>query len=144
MEHIMSALCCLLCACALFLSAAPAEAGNPDGVSYTVPAELSDEEKKWYVTFQVGNSLSEGWVRITRDLLRAMPESMRPEHKKRLRALGDSIGREWCKNNKTRRIDTGMLKKWGKELKDASRKDPKTLSLTIGLLERRVAGIVGR
>ena len=142
MNHLFVALLGLLCAALPFFSVTSAEAGNPDGVSYTVPADLSDEEKKWYVTFQTGNTLSEGWVQITRDLLKTMPEAMRPEHKKRLRALGDHIGREWCKNNKTRRIDTGMLKKWGKELKDASRKDPQTLSRTIGLIERRVAGIV--
>ena len=56
---------------------------------------------------------------ISQDLLARLPLSEQLEQKERLRELGDKIGREWCKDNRTRKIDTTMLRQWDKELKTA-------------------------
>lgn len=123
---------------------APAPAGAADSqavhVTYTVPANLSAEEKKWYETFQKGNMLADGWVHISTDILTRIPAEERPHHQKNLLQLGDKIGREWCKDNKTRKINTDMLKKWGKILKDASRKSPGELDKALANINRQVDG----
>ena len=121
--------------------AAPVVAGaqaQPVKVTYTVPAELSDQEKKWYEIFQKGNALAVGWVSISQDLLSRLPLSEQLEQKERLRELGDKIGREWCKDNRTRKIDTTMLRQWGKELKIASGKGNEVLTLALNSIDQKV------
>ena len=86
--------------------------------------------------------LADGWVDISKDILAKLPAEEQPEHQKSLLQLGDKIGREWAKNNSTRKIDTDMLKKWGKQLKDASKKDPESLTLAITSIDRQVDGIL--
>ena len=130
----------------LFLLAltAPSPASAADSqavhVTYTVPSNLSVEEKKWYETFQKGNMLADGWVHISTDILTRIPAAEREPRQKKLLQLGDKIGREWCKDNKTRKINTDMLKKWGKILKDASRKSPGELDLALAHINRLVDG----
>ena len=111
-------------------------------VGYTLPDNLKPEERKWYETFQRGNMLADGWLDISRDILGRLPAETRPAQTANLRRLGDKIGREWCKDNKVRKIDTGMLKAWGKQLKDASRKSPEALTKTLALIDRQVDKLV--
>ena len=131
---------------ASFLPLAPSSAQAADQpaikVSYSIPRNLSADERKWYKTFQEGNMLADGWVDISKDILAKLPAEEHPEHQKSLLQLGDKIGREWAKNNSTRKIDTDMLKKWGKQLKDASKKDPESLTLAITSIDRQVDGIL--
>ena len=113
-------------------------------VSYHIPAHLSSEEKKWYRTFQEGNMLADGWVDISKDILSRTPAAEQPEQQKNLFQLGDKIGREWAKRNDSRRINTDMLKKWGKELKDAAKKDPEALNLALTSINSQVDSIILR
>lgn len=111
-------------------------------VGYTLPDNLKPEERKWYETFQNGNMLADGWLDISRDILGRLPAEARSEQTARLRSLGDKIGREWCKDNKARRIDTGMLKAWGKQLKDASKKSPEALTRALAIIDGQVDKLV--
>ena len=127
-------LCTVVCALAAIIAAIPlfqafpARSAETDlEMDYTVPHNLSPDERKWYETFQKGNSLADGWLEISRDILSRLPADMRQEQKNNLRQLGDKIGREWCKDNRVRKIDTGMLKQWGKQLREASKKSPERL-----------------
>ena len=113
-------------------------------VSYHIPAHLSSEEKKWYRTFQEGNMLADGWVDISKDILSRTPAAEQPEQQKNLFQLGDKIGREWAKRNDSRRSNTDMLKKWGKELKDAAKKDPEALNLALTSINSQVDSIILR
>ena len=113
-------------------------------VSYHIPAHLSSEAKKWYRTFQEGNMLADGWVDISKDILSRTPAAEQPEQQKNLFQLGDKIGREWAKRNDSRRINTDMLKKWGKELKDAAKKDPEALNLALTSINSQVDSIILR
>lgn len=124
---------------AFLFAAAPAlaEEGSVE-VGYTVPDNLEPDERKWYEAFQKGNMLAEGWVNISRDILSRLPAEMRTEQKANLRRLGDKIGREWCKDNGARKIDTGMLKSWGKQLRDASKKSPADLVRALALINGQV------
>ena len=111
-------------------------------VGYTLPQNLTAEERKWYETFQHGNMLADGWLDISRDILGRLPAETRPEQTANLRRLGDKIGREWCKDNKARKIDTGMLKAWGKQLKDAAKKGPQDLTRALALINGQVDKLV--
>lgn len=129
---------------ALPLNSRPALAADDPvvKVSYSIPHNISAEERKWYKTFQEGNMLADGWVDISKDILAKLPAAEQPQHQKSLLQLGDKIGREWAKKNDSRKIDTDMLKKWGKELKDASKKNPEALTLAISSIDRQVDGIL--
>lgn len=124
--------------------ASPLQASNNPNfkIGYTMPANISAEEQKWYKTFQEGNMLADGWMDITWDILAKLPVEEHPEYKQSLQQLGDKIGREWAKNNDIRKIDTDMLKKWGKELKAASKKNPESLALAINSIDRQVDSIL--
>lgn len=141
---VCTALAGLTIAPLLPLAAGPVQAvGAPDTkVSYTIPHNISAEEQKWYKTFQEGNMLADGWVEITKDILAKLPAEEQSEHQQSLLQLGDKIGREWAKKNDSRKIDTDMLKKWGKQLKDASKKNPEALTLAITHIDRQVDGIL--
>ncbi len=107
-------------------------------VTYQIPSNIPPKEQKWYKAFHEGNMAVDGWVDISRTILSKLPTAQQPEQQLSLMQLGDKIGREWAKDNGTRRIDNSMLRKWGKELKDASQKDPKTLTLAIANVNRQV------
>ena len=72
------------------------------------------------------------------DVYKRQPLSEQLEQKERLRELGDKIGREWCKDNRTRKIDTTMLRQWGKELKTASGKGNEVLTLALNSIDQKV------
>ncbi|MGI6638953.1 MAG: hypothetical protein ACOX4Z_07890 [Desulfobulbus sp.] len=133
-----------LCLATFFYAVAPAKALDQPAisVSYNIPGNISAEEQKWYKTFQEGNLLVDGWVDISADILAKLPPAEQPEQQKKLAQLGDKIGREWAKENDIRKIDTDMLKKWGKELKDASKKTSEDLTLVIARIDRQVDSIL--
>lgn len=111
-------------------------------VTYRIPPNISAQEQKWYKTFQEGNILVDGWVIVSQDILAKLPAAQQPEQQANLERLGDKIGREWAKDNEIRKIDTDMLKKWGKELKAASKKDSEALTLAINRISRQVDSIL--
>lgn len=129
---------------ALFSPIGPAQALETPtvDVTYQIPANIPPKEQKWYKTFHEGNLGVDGWLDISRDILSKLPAAQQPEQQVSLMQLGDKIGREWAKDNRTRKIDTGMLRKWGKELKDASEQGPLPLTRAIASINRQVDTIL--
>lgn len=129
---------------ALFFPTGPAVAVEASiiNVTYQIPANISPKEQKWYKTFHEGNLGVDGWVDISRNILSKLPAAQQPEQQLSLMQLGDKIGREWAKDNSTRKIDTGMLRKWGKELKNASEQGPLPLTRAIASINRQVDSIL--
>lgn len=104
--------------------------------------ELSERERAWLETFYKGNMLADGWERITEEILSKTPREMLEEQKKVLEILGEKIGREWCRDNQVRRIDTRMLRQWGEKLKQAAEKDPRRLVEVIRKIDQKVDEIL--
>ena len=99
--------------------------------SYAVPPDLTAEELKWYVKFQEGNLLVDGWQDISAGILAKTPDAEKPAQRKLLRNLGYRIGLEWSRDNDIRKVDTAMLKEWGKKLKSAARNNPEKLDVVL-------------
>ncbi|WP_457574732.1 hypothetical protein [Desulfolithobacter sp.] len=106
------------------------------------PQELSERERAWLETFYKGNMLADGWERITEEILSKTPREMQEEQKKVLEVLGEKIGREWCRDNEVRRIDTRMLRLWGERLKQAAEEDPRKLVEVIRKIDQKVDEIL--
>ena len=96
----------------------------PEQQPYAIPASLTKEERQWFIKFQEGNFLVDGWQDISATILEKTPVSEKPEQKLLLVELGNKIGIEWCKDNDIRKIDTTMLKTWGKQLKNIAKENP--------------------
>ncbi len=104
--------------------------------------ELTERERAWLETFYKGNMLADGWERVTEEILSKTPREMQEEQKKVLEVLGEKIGREWCRDNQVRRIDTRMLRQWGEKLKQAAEEDPRKLAETIRKIDQKVNEIL--
>ncbi|WP_319547606.1 hypothetical protein [Desulfogranum marinum] len=102
-----------------------------DQKQYTIPAGLTKNERQWFIKFQEGNFFVDGWQDITISILEKTPVAEQPKQKKLLAELGNKIGTEWCKDNDIRKIDTDMLKIWGKQLKNTAKKNPDHLETVL-------------
>lgn len=98
---------------------------------YTIPAGLTKDERKWFIKFQEGNFLVDGWQDITASILEKTPVAEKPKQKILLAELGNKIGTEWCKDNDIRKVDTDMLKIWGKQLKNTVKENPAHLETVL-------------
>ncbi len=103
----------------------------PDSKQYTVPSGLTKDERQWFVKFQEGNFLIDGWQDITVTILEQTPSPEKRKQKMLLAELGNKIGTEWCKNNDIRKVDNAMLKTWGKQLKSIAKKNPDYLETVL-------------
>lgn len=81
--------------------------------------ELSEEEREWYQRFQEGVLFFDGWSAISEELLAVFPEEEWRNRQTMMQRLGVKIGTEWAKKNGERKIDTGMLQRWGDRLRSA-------------------------
>lgn len=125
--------------------AAVAEASTNAEHNYSTQydlAGLSAQERKWFLTFIKGNILAQGWGQITADLLRHVAREERERQRQLLNQLGTKIGREWCKNNDVRRIDTSKLSDWGSMLKQAAKKEPQRLAEVIRHIDCEVNSLL--
>jgi len=91
-------------------------------------AGLTAEEKEWFVTFLEGTFYADGWQEIANDIIVMIPPEDRDEQKEILNQLGHKIGREWCKDNDIRKVDTALLKKWGHLLRSTAKEEPHLLA----------------
>lgn len=103
---------------------------------------LSAKERDWFLTFIKGNILSEGWGQITADILKHTPAEDHEMRSHELRQLGTKIGREWCRDNKIRRIDSGMLSDWGGRLRHAAKHEPQQLPEVIRYIDVQVDSLL--
>ena len=99
---------------------------------------LTDDEMKWFMTFLEGTFFADGWQQISDDILVKISPADRKDKQFVLTELGNKIGREWCKDNTTRRIDTAMLKKWGDRLRTAAKNEPHLIADVIEVINGEV------
>lgn len=77
----------------------------------------------WVQRFYQGVNLVPGWLDVSRDVLARVPEAERPEVGRRLQDLGVTIGSEWAKDNRQRRINTRHASVWRDALLEALAQD---------------------
>lgn len=112
---------------------------NEEQVTVISVDKLSPEEKEWFTKFLEGTLFVQGWKGITADILAKTPEDLQEEQRLALETLGTKIGCEWSKDNDARKIDTDMLKQWGKQLKQTVTDNPHQVSQVIAEINQRVA-----
>ncbi|MBW2328741.1 MAG: hypothetical protein JRF04_03845 [Deltaproteobacteria bacterium] len=112
---------------------------NEQQVTVISVDKLSPEEKEWFAKFQEGSLFVQGWKGITADILAKTPEDLQEEQRLALETLGTKIGCEWSKDNEIRKIDTDMLKQWGKQLKQTAGQNPGQLPEIIAEINQVVA-----
>lgn len=111
---------------------------------YTIPASLTKDERQWFIKFQEGNFLVDGWQDITATILQQTPSPEKGKQKMLLAELGNKIGTEWCKNNDIRKVDNAMLKTWGKQLKSIAKKNPDYLETVLVAISNELDSLNGR
>lgn len=126
-----------------FADVAEASTGRPtDYFQRYDMADLSSEERQWFVKFLEGTFFADGWHEISNNILVKLPVHERSVKQQKLNELGNKIGREWCRDNDTRKIDTGMLKKWGHLLKSTAKDEPHLLATVIEHIDGEVESII--
>jgi hypothetical protein len=93
---------------------------------------IKNNEEENYQKFLKGAFWIKGWNVRVKEV----------EMKRLLSELGEKIGREWAKDKGIRKIDSGMLKKWGSELQEAISVDPARLVKQLRILEHDVNKII--
>ena len=111
-------------------------------LQYEIPAQLTAEERSWFITFQEGNFLSEGWQSISAEIMSKTPPEQQPAQKVALENLGRKIGMEWCRPNAVRRVNSSMLKEWGDILKKTARTNPRQLGSAIAYIDQEVDSVL--
>lgn len=99
---------------------------------------LDKEAQEWFETFQEGGMLFDGWKEISDEVVKQVPDEQKLRTKVTMQALGVRIGCEWSKENDVRKIDTDMLKAWGKELRKTVASSPINISEVISSIEAEV------
>lgn len=87
--------------------------------SELVLEKLTPGEQKWYWRFHDGVAMFDGWNKITNAVVEKFPEHERGKVMMVMQLLGHKIGYEWSRDNKVRRVDTDMLRAWGRDLRKA-------------------------
>jgi hypothetical protein len=109
---------------------------------YEIPDHLTEKERKWFITFQEGNFLSQGWQAISAEIMAKTPPAQQPEQKIALAKLGNKIGTEWCRPNAVRRVNSSMLKEWGDILRKTAKKKPQQLTAAIAYINQEVDAVL--
>ncbi len=99
---------------------------------------LSPGEKKWFERFQDGAPFLDGWKKITQAVVAKFPEHERAQRLAVMRELGLKIGSEWSRDDHVRKVDTDMLRAWGKELRQAGAENHLQLAKVLFKIEREV------
>ncbi|GAB4343739.1 MAG: hypothetical protein Kow0089_19710 [Desulfobulbaceae bacterium] len=127
---------------ARFAAAATEAEASTGGETATVGkydlSGMTEEEREWFVTFLNGNFFADGWESIASEILENTPAEQRNQVRVRLDELGYKIGREWCRGNDTRKIDTSLLRQWGSELQNTAEDRPHLLAEVLNRIDREV------
>lgn len=108
------------------------------GIAPEVLAGLSEEEQIWYKRFHDGILFFDGWASISQEILETYPDDQVDEANPMVQRIGVKIGTEWCKDNTVRKIDTDMLKQWGKRLRASIALGPDSTTKTLLEIEQEV------
>ena len=111
--------------------------GNPQTV-----AQLDEEAREWFSTFQEGGMLFDGWKDISDKVISNVPDSEKMLTKLQMLALGVRMGCEWSKENDIRKISTKMLKSWGGEIREVVRQRPADIAQVINKIEDEVDSLL--
>jgi len=117
----------------------------PDGFVPAPPdllETLSPGEKKWFQRFQEGVPLFSGWKKITQAVVEKFPENERDQRMAIMRELGLKIGSEWSRDDHIRKVDTDMLRLWGKELRQAGSENHLQIAKVMFKIEREVNSLL--
>lgn len=101
-------------------------------------AELDEEARDWFGTFQEGGMLFDGWKDISDKVINNVPDSKKVHTKLQMLALGVRMGCEWSKDNDIRKISTKMLKNWGSEIREVVKERPADIPHIINKIESEV------
>ncbi|MEN8189983.1 MAG: hypothetical protein ABFS19_09075 [Thermodesulfobacteriota bacterium] len=107
-------------------------------VNQATLAAMGQEERDWYEKFYKGVVFFDGWKKITLRVLEKYSDEEQTRALAFMQHLGVKIGAEWAKDNDIRKIDTEMLKGWGKQLKQAVKKEKIHLTTLLHRLDREV------
>ncbi len=105
-------------------------------------AQLDEEAREWFSTFQEGGILFDGWKDISDKVINNVPDSEKVQTKLQMLALGVRMGCEWSKENDIRKISTKMLKGWGGEIREVVRKRPADIPHVIQRIEDEVDALL--
>ena len=150
-RHVIISAVAVLAFSMLPFSASPARAEHIDTqvarnyctVPLPDPAQLSEEEKEWFTTFQEGTFYTQGWKDITSEILAKIArKSEREKLRQTLDTLGIRIGCEWSKRNDVRKINTDMLEQWGDTLQKTAEEKPDRLPVVIADIQQKVFELV--
>jgi hypothetical protein len=111
--------------------------GNPQSV-----AQLDEEAREWFSTFQEGGIFFDGWKDISDKVINNVPESEKVQTKLQMLALGVRMGCEWSKENEIRKISTKMLKNWGQEIREVVKTRPTDIPHVINKIEGEVDALL--
>lgn len=103
---------------------------------------LSPGEKKWFQRFQEGVPLFSGWKKITQSVVEKFPENERDQRMAIMRELGVKIGSEWSRDDRIRKVDTDMLRLWGKELRLAGAENHLQIAEVMFKIEREINSLL--
>lgn len=121
----------------------------PGAVGFGQPPEevlatLTVGERKWYHRFQEGIPCFDGWKKITQAVVEKFPEHEREKRQAAMQALGFKIGYEWSRDNRVRKVNTDMLRTWGRELRKAGAKDHVQLAQVLHKIDSEVETLLRR
>lgn len=105
-------------------------------------SDMSQNEREWFITFLKGNFFADGWEEISAEILTKTQNLNNEQQRKKLDMLGYKIGREWCKGNGERKINTSMLKKWGKKLRNTADESPHLLPEIVDEINQEVDSLL--
>jgi hypothetical protein len=105
---------------------------------------IKKTEDENYQKFLKGTFWIKGWDVRAKEILTVVPDGNKVEIKNLLSELGEKIGREWSKDPLVRKIDSGMLRKWGNELKKVIAEDQADLVKYLRVLEEKVNKILSK
>jgi hypothetical protein len=103
-----------------------------------VLARLTPGERKWYHRFQEGIPCFDGWKKITLAVVEKFPEHERESRLAAMQALGFKIGYEWSRDNRVRKVNTDMLRAWGRELRKAGAENHVQLAQVLYKIDNEV------
>lgn len=105
---------------------------------------LTEEQQHWFKKFNDGILFYDGWQSISEEIIKACAEQDKLYFKKFMQRLGILVGAEWSRENDVRRIDTDMLKSWGKRIRAATKQDKDTLKEVLENIEQEVQTILSK
>lgn len=107
-------------------------------------SNLTDGERKWYQRFQEGVPFFDGWKKITEMVIERFPEHEREQRMAAMQALGLKIGYEWSRDNRVRKVNTDMLRAWGKDLRQAGSQNHVQLAQVISKIDGEMNNLLHR